>query len=200
MFGSVCRIGKDRKSAATWEWGYLQISLWDYWSVLFRGWCKYFTSGSVCIIFAANSLTDICAPQIDDDPNLIPDTQGGTFNFDLASHMQTKEFNFWDLWFKRLLEYSNITPRHSSISPPTWYRRIYFASRQNESSPLKDWLTPASARGVFFFLSSFFNVIFLTAFLRFKNGGPYWDPVSIRPVTLGGNPVFSARASKTPLK
>uniref|UniRef100_A0AAQ4NZL1 Importin subunit alpha n=1 Tax=Gasterosteus aculeatus aculeatus TaxID=481459 RepID=A0AAQ4NZL1_GASAC len=32
---------------------------------------------------------------IDEDPSLIPDTtQGGTFNFDPASNMQTKEFNF----------------------------------------------------------------------------------------------------------
>lgn len=33
--------------------------------------------------------------QIDEDPSLIPETtQGGTFNFDPASNMQTKEFNF----------------------------------------------------------------------------------------------------------
>lgn len=46
---SVCvfRFGKNRKPAAAWEWGYLQISLWDYWSVLFRGWCKYLSSGSI---------------------------------------------------------------------------------------------------------------------------------------------------------
>ncbi|GLD69787.1 importin subunit alpha-4, partial [Lates japonicus] len=32
---------------------------------------------------------------IDEDPSLIPETtQGGTFNFDPASNMQTKEFNF----------------------------------------------------------------------------------------------------------
>lgn len=35
------------------------------------------------------------ALQIDEDPNLIPETtQGGTFSFDSASNMQTKEFNF----------------------------------------------------------------------------------------------------------
>lgn len=33
--------------------------------------------------------------QIDEDPSLIPETtQGGTFNFDPASNMQAKEFNF----------------------------------------------------------------------------------------------------------
>lgn len=33
--------------------------------------------------------------QIDEDPSLIPETtQGGTFSFDSASNMQTKEFNF----------------------------------------------------------------------------------------------------------
>lgn len=36
------RFGEDRKSAAAWEWGYLQTSLWDYWSVLFRRWCKFY--------------------------------------------------------------------------------------------------------------------------------------------------------------
>lgn len=64
-----------------------------------------------------------------------------------------------DAGFKQLHGYSDISPRHSSISPPTWYRRMYFASRQKENSTLKDLLTPATAHGVFFF-SLFFYFFF----------------------------------------
>ena len=37
----LLRFGEDREFAAAWEWGHLQTSLWDYWPVLFRRWCKY---------------------------------------------------------------------------------------------------------------------------------------------------------------
>lgn len=53
-----------------------------------------------CIVYTVNThaMISFCfsSPfQIDEDPGLIPEaTQGGTFNFDPASNMQTKEFNF----------------------------------------------------------------------------------------------------------
>ena len=63
----------------------------------------YFSGDDVSILAAEASLRLGCPSstdcnvwplQIDEDPTLIPDTQGGTFNFDPASNMQTKEFNF----------------------------------------------------------------------------------------------------------
>lgn len=47
------------------------------------------------IVHPSHPNSNPCPFQIDEDPSLIPDTtQGGTFNFDPASNMQTKEFNF----------------------------------------------------------------------------------------------------------
>lgn len=63
----------------------------------------YFSGDDVSILAAeafiwvvcwCSSDCDVCPLQIDEDPTLIPGTQGGTFNFDPASNMQTKEFNF----------------------------------------------------------------------------------------------------------
>lgn len=48
----------------------------------------------VWVVCQYSSDCDVCPLQTDEDPNLIPDTQGGTFNFDPASSMQTKKFNF----------------------------------------------------------------------------------------------------------
>lgn len=45
------RFGEDRKPAAAREWGYLQTSLWDYWSVLFRRWCKFSTKIQLFLSF-----------------------------------------------------------------------------------------------------------------------------------------------------
>lgn len=48
-----------------------------------------------CLTLAFDLTMFVLFFQIDEDPSLIPETtQGGTFNFDPASNMQTKEFNF----------------------------------------------------------------------------------------------------------
>lgn len=63
----------------------------------------YFSGDDVSVLAAEAFIwgVDLCSSdsnifplQIDEDPTLIPDTQGGTFTFDPASNMQTKEFNF----------------------------------------------------------------------------------------------------------
>lgn len=55
---------------------------------------RWFTYQNISLFFLHSDLM-MCLFQIDEDPSLIPETtQGGTFNFDPASNMQAKEFNF----------------------------------------------------------------------------------------------------------
>lgn len=155
----VFRFGKDRTSAAAWEWGYLQISLWDYWSVLFRGWCKYFSSRSSSLACLPVTVTSVFY-RLMKIPLWSQTHKAGPSTLIRPPTCRQKNSisRGRDVGFEQLLGYSDISPRHSSISP-IWYRRIYFASRQKEISTLKDLFTPATAHGVFFFPFFFFSVI-----------------------------------------
>lgn len=208
----VFRFGKDRKSAAAWEWRHLQISLWDYWSVLFRRWCKFSTSEFfkknpvIFKFFSCLVLTYFLFPRLMKIPDwsLTPIKAGPTTLIQLPACKQRNLISeSQDIWFNQLHGYSDLTPRHSSISPPTWQPGTEGFTQHHFNMETRHWRiysTPASALGLFCFYLLFF---FLKMLILHWTQQPLNGFLVVRqPLTTGNlhqeerEPAFSASASK----
>ena len=205
FFVCVCfffRFGEDWKPAAAREWGYLQTSLWDYWSVLFRRWCKFSTKIQLFLGFPC-SVHNFCCDltmlfvlfRLMKIPtwSLTPLKEGPSTLIQLPTckrrSLISKRQN---VWFDQLHGYSVITPdiHPSLLQPGNLVPKDLLGITSTWKLTTEGFTNLASAlRGVFFVVFFFVVVFFI-----FGNGHPslnmatlHWSPGHSTGTSPSGN-------------